>query len=271
MRKSKITLALCLISVMWALTGETVPQVYRKIDRDRVVHFTDTPTNEEFIPLHGKGIEGFQIEYYTKNPIIQKALNKLEYIVKGTITIKTKTGLASGFLINPQGFAITGYHVIGNEDFEVITSDGKNIVARTVKTAPEKDLALIKLSGEGYAFLPLGTLDNAPIGKDVYAIGTPLALSSSVSKGIVSGMRKFETITLIQTDASLNPGNSGGPLVSSEGLVLGMAASKIVDSSLGISGLGFALSSGDIIKSLNLMPSRDVSSSSDTLSESKSQ
>jgi len=270
-KKTKITLALCLIFLSWALTSEAVPQVYRKIDRDGVVHFTDTPTNGEFIPLHGKGIEGFQVEYYAKNSIIQKALNKLEYIVRGTITIKTKAGLGSGFLINPQGFAVTSYHVIGGEDFEVITSDGKTIVARTVKTVPEKDLALIKLGGEGYAFLPLGSLASAQIGKDVYAIGTPLALSSSVSKGIVSGIRKFQTVTLIQTDASLNPGNSGGPLVSSEGLVLGMAALKIIDSSLGISGLGFALSSGDIIKSLNLMPSKEESFPSDSLSEKKHQ
>ena len=271
MKKRKITLALCLVFVLLALAGEGDPQVYRKIDRNGVVHFTDTPTHEEFIPISGKGIEGIQVEYYARNSIIQKALNKLEYIVRGTITIKTKAGLGSGFLINPQGFAVTSYHVIGGEDFEVITSDGKKIVAQTIKTVPEKDLALIKLRGEGYAFLPFGTLGNAPIGKEVYAIGTPLALSSSVSKGIVSGIRKFETLTLIQTDASLNPGNSGGPLVSSERLVLGMAALKIVDSSVGISGLGFALSSGDIIKSLNLMPSRDESPSSDTLSESNNQ
>jgi len=271
MKKRKITLALCLVFVLLALAGEGDPQVYRKIDRNGVVHFTDTPTNEEFIPISGKGIEGFQVEYYAKNSIIQKALNKLEYIVRGTITIKTKAGLGSGFLINPQGFAVTSYHVIGGEDFEVITSDGKTIVARTVKTVPEKDLALIKLGGEGYAFRPLGSLASAQIGKDVYAIGTPLALSSSVSKGIVSGIRKFQTVTLIQTDASLNPGNSGGPLVSSEGLVLGMAALEIIDSSLGISGLGFAFSSGDIIKSLNLMPSKEESFPSDSLSEKKHQ
>jgi len=271
MEKTKIALVLCLVFLLGALMGEGNSQVYRRIDRNGVVHFTDTPTHEEFIPISGKGSEGIQVEYYARNSTIQRALNKLEYIVRGTITIKTKTRLGSGFLINPQGFAVTSYHVIGDEDFEVITSDGKKIVAQTVKTVPEKDLALIRLRGEGYAFLPLGTLGNTPIGKEVYAIGTPLALSSSVSKGIVSGIRKFDTLTLIQTDASLNPGNSGGPLVSSEGLVLGMAALKIVHSSLGISGLGFALSSGDIVKNLNLIPSREESSSSDTLSESKNQ
>jgi len=268
MRKTKISLALSLIFTLWALPVEVAAQVYRYVDKNGVVHFTDTPTDKKFAPLYGTETEGFQSIYYTKNIALQRAQNKLEYVVKGTVTIITKAGMGSGFLINPAGFAITNYHVVGNEDLLVVTSDGKQIVARTVRAVPEKDLALIKLSGEGYAYLPLATLDNIPLGKDVYAIGTPspslqglvVPLSNSISKGIVSAIRKLGIVNLIQTDVPVNPGNSGGPLVIPEGLVIGVVTLKYSP----YVGLGFAISSDDIISNLNLLPAEGENSTSET-------
>jgi S1-C subfamily serine protease len=229
-RKTKISLTLSLVIFLWSFPGEVASQIYRYKDKDGVVHFTDTPTDRKFIPPPGTKVESFQGTYFTQNPALQNQLNKIDYIVRGTFTIITSAlAVGSGFLINQEGYAITNYHVIQGEDtFVALTSDGKRNAARTIKVVPEKDLALIKLSGEGYAYLPLATIDKISLGKDVYAVGAPypeaalLPLFGTVSKGIVSAIRKLKTpdIILIQTDAPINPGNSGGPLISPDGLVL---------------------------------------------------
>lgn len=171
------------------------------------------------------------------------------------IAIKTDNGHGSGFIINSEGYAITNYHVIANSNIvDALMKGGKPIEAQVIRTDPDKDLALIKLRGEEYDYLPLGELDNIKIGMDVYAVGAPifLELSNSLSKGILSGKRKMKDfdITLLQTDVAVNPGNSGGPLINMDGEVIGVVALKIAMS--GVEGLGFAISIDDVIKYLNL-------------------
>lgn len=115
------------------------------------------------------------------------------------------------------------------------------------------DLALVHILVEKkVAYLPLALPNEVTIGTEVFAIGSPksLNLSHSISKGIISGLRVINDITLIQTDAPLNPGNSGGPLINERGECFGTIVSKIIGS--GIEGLGFAVSSQDVVKSLKL-------------------
>lgn len=273
MAKAKICLVLGLLFAMWSLPNELAPQVYRYKDKDGVVHFTDTPTDSKFIPPPGMNVESFQGTYFTKNSALQKELNKLDYIVRGTVTIVTRSlVVGSGFLISHEGYAITNYHVIKGEDtFVALTSDGKRNGAYTLKVVPEKDLALIKLRGEGYPYLPLATLDKISIGQEVYAIGAPypsgalLPLINSVSKGIVSAIRKSNFLNLVQTDASINPGNSGGPLVSTDGLVFGVVTLKFTPAE----GLGFAISSNDIISNLNLLPAGEEETTLENTTKSR--
>ncbi len=208
---------------------------------------------EKCTPSSDTIAERLIVTFYYNNPSIEKSSNKIGIMRKAVFAIKTEGGHGSGFVINPQGYAITNYHVIaGRNLFDAIFPDGKTIRAKVVKTIPEKDLALIKLTGEEYCYLPLGTLTSAYIGREVYAIGSPLSLglSHSVSKGIISGIRKLKPVTLLQTDAAVNPGNSGGPLVASNGLALGVITMKV--SKFGVEGIGFAISSDDIINSLGL-------------------
>lgn len=179
--------------------------------------------------------------------------NIIECAQKAVIAIKTQMGHGSGFVINKEGYAITSFHVIeGMHTIDAILSDGKIIQAHVASTHPDNDLALIKLSGSGYDYLPLGDINKVAVGSTVYAIGTPvlLDLAQSVSKGIVSGYRKLPELTLVQTDASVNPGNSGGPLIDEKGKVLGIVASKLVK--YGIEGLGFAISINDAINDFGL-------------------
>jgi serine protease Do len=179
----------------------------------------------------------------------------------------------SGFLINPTGYAVTNYHVIAEagSDVKALTFDGQEWNARVITVDPDKDLALIHLGIGGYPYLPLGKLTDASVGKEVYTVGNPLGLSHSVSRGIVSSVRKLTRkttpITLIQTDAAINAGNSGGPLITQEGLVLGVVTFKAASPNLPIQGIGFAVSSEDIIGSLSLVPAKKESPDPDKSKE----
>ena len=187
--------------------------------------------------------EDAPIKFYRLDKKAEKL--SIDSLTKAIISIRTEKGHGSGLIINPEGYAITSHHVIANTSvLNVYLRGNKPMEAEVIRTNPEKDLALIKLRGEEYDFLFLGNASDVKVGMDVYAIGSPLSLglSGSVSKGVVSGLRKLKEpdITLFQTDASVNPGNSGGPLVNSSGEVIGIVALKI--SAPGVEGLGFAVS-----------------------------
>jgi len=258
-----LCLALFLGVALGFLNDEAAGQVYRYKDKNGVVHFTDTPPDNKFKRLSEEKFASTEFPYYGSNPLIDRAPHKLEFVTKAVIGVKTDKMRGSGFLINPAGYAVTNYHVIADAGGSVkaITFDGKEIYARVVATDPDRDLALLELGVTGYPYLPLGKVTDASIGKEVYTIGDPLGLSHSVSKGIVSSVRQAKlknqvTLTLIQTDAAINPGNSGGPLVSPEGLVLGVVTLKAGSPNSPISGIGFAISSEDIISSLSLTPAK---------------
>lgn len=184
----------------------------------------------------------------------KKDLNDVD---KALIAIESESNHGSGFLINSEGYAITNYHVV--KDKKSVTSyltGEKPINAEVMLTVPDKDLAVIKLAGKKYDFLKLANAKNIKVGDEVYVAGAPLSigLMNSLSKGIVSGLREVEDkdrkITLIQTDASVNPGSSGGPLIDKNGNVIGIVALK--SSVYNTEGLGFAISIEDAKKFLNL-------------------
>ena len=147
-------------------------------------------------------------------------------------------GMGSGFIINEDGYILTNYHVIeGAKDITVTLSDGTEVIATVVNYDQEKDLAMIKLK-EGTkvpAVAELGDSDELYPGAEVIAIGTPLSkkLAYTLTKGVISGNdRSIETksgtsVHLLQTDAAINSGNSGGPLVNTKGQVIGINSMKL--------------------------------------------
>ncbi len=265
MDKKIIALALFLALLLLFLNDPASPQVYRYKDKNGVVHFTDTPPDGKFTRLQDEKFVATQFPYHGNNPVIDTAPNKLEVVSKAVIGVKTPKMRGSGFLINATGYAVTNYHVIAEAggDVKAITFDGREWNARVITEDPDKDLALIHLGSQGYPYLPLGKLTDASVGKEVYTVGNPLGLSHSVSKGIVSsvrkGMKKTTPVTLIQTDMAINAGNSGGPLITPEGLVLGVVTFKAGTPHFPVQGIGFAVSNEDIIGSLSLVPAKKES------------
>ena len=168
----------------------------------------------------------------------QKIIEKAK---KSVVTIKTPSGSGSGFVASADGLIITNNHVVENhETVEIHFPDGRTTVASPIKKGLSVlDVAYLKVDGSKFDYLPMNT--NCNTGDEVYAIGAPLGLSESVSKGIISNCdRTLKGVKFIQTDAAVNAGNSGGPLINMKGEVVGLLTFKI--SAEGVEGLNFALS-----------------------------
>lgn len=157
-----------------------------------------------------------------------------------------RSGIGSGVIIDKSGIVLTNNHVVEGAD-EVIVElhDGREFKAEDVKTDPQTDLAVLRISGAGD--LPaarLGDSDKLQIGDWVIAIGSPFELQTTVSAGIISGSgRELGSVPrakFLQTDAAINPGNSGGPLVNLNGEVVGINTA-IASNSGGYQGIGFAI------------------------------
>jgi serine protease Do len=141
-----------------------------------------------------------------------------------------RRGSGTGFLIDPGGLILTNHHVIVDADrIMVRLTDGRNLRAERVGSDPDTDIALIKVeSTRPLPFAPMGNSDSLRVGEWVLAIGNPLAYEHTVTVGVVSfiGRKLFDTSLdrYIQTDAAINFGNSGGPLINSRGEVIGINA-----------------------------------------------
>lgn len=179
-----------------------------------------------------------------------KSLNN---IIKSSVTVKVDDGHGSGVIISSEGYIVTNYHVVANsKKIEVVLQDGTIVEAAVVRKSQEGDLALLKVNSTGLIAFNIGTEKDVEIGADVCALGTPksLELGQSISKGIVSNIRTKENIHLIQTDAKVSPGNSGGALINNDGLVLGIVSSKLIGK--GTEGISFAIFASDMLRLLKI-------------------
>ncbi|MBN2315911.1 MAG: trypsin-like peptidase domain-containing protein, partial [Sedimentisphaerales bacterium] len=141
---------------------------------------------------------------------------------------RQQTAQGSGFIISKKGYILTNNHLVGRaEEMSVELLDGRSFEAEVVGTDPESDVAVIKIDGTNLPMLELADSDDIEVGKWVLAIGNPLGLSHTVTAGIVSakGRSGFQLAAyedFIQTDAAINFGNSGGPLIDMYGKAVGM-------------------------------------------------
>ncbi len=154
-------------------------------------------------------------------------------------------GMGTGVLIDQRGYILTNYHVVeGVAKIEVTLANGKSFVAQSVSTDPTADLAVIKISGEKFPVIPIGTSNDLMIGETVIAVGNAYGYENTVTQGIISALHRSVQVNdaqgyedLIQTSAEINPGNSGGPLVNIDGDVIGVNVAVRA----GAQAIGFAI------------------------------
>ncbi|KAF5051673.1 Trypsin-like peptidase domain protein [anaerobic digester metagenome] len=170
------------------------------------------------------------------------AQNKQDAI-KAVVTIKKDKAHGSGCIISKDGYIISNLHVTGDDEskLKVLLGTGEELPCKIIRSNPRFDLALLKIDPVDVKPLHIVVSKEIEIGEDVYAIGTPadIELGQSITKGIISGKRKNDDQVFIQTDVSVNPGNSGGALINEKGELLGIINAKLFGQ--GIEGIGFAI------------------------------
>jgi V8-like Glu-specific endopeptidase len=164
----------------------------------------------------------------------------LSQVMPAVVLVETPTGRGSAFFVRNDTL-LTNVHVVaGNSSVTIRRMDGTSASARVESQSAAYDLALLKVSNPQatQALITLGSLSSVRVGQEVIAIGSALGtLQNTVTRGIVSGLRRTGNATLVQTDAAVNPGNSGGPLLDRNGEVIGITTMGYKDRQ----GLNFAV------------------------------
>lgn len=158
-------------------------------------------------------------------------------------------GQASGVIVSPDGYVLTNSHVVHDMDnIVVLMEDGREFEGKVLGDDPNTDLALVKISGKDLPYLKLGNSDLIEVGQWVAAVGNPFGMQATMTSGIISAKNRSNLDIahyedFIQTDAAINRGNSGGPLISLDGEIIGINTAIATNASAGYMGIGFAIPS----------------------------
>lgn len=201
------------------------------------------------------GLTPAQVYAQNVRSVVAISANQTTTNVYGQVSEKASSG--SGFFLTSDGYVVTNHHVIeGASNLTVITHDGTEYPAVLVGSNATNDVALLKVEGENFPAVTIGSSDDLIVGDMVVAIGNPLGeLTSTQTVGYVSAKDRTINIDgtyidMLQTDAAINAGNSGGPLFNMKGEVVGITSAKYSGSTFGgatIEGIGFAIPIDDVI------------------------
>ena len=180
-------------------------------------------------------------------------------VVTVVVQLEDSAALGTGVIFSEDGYILTNYHVVeGGSDCVVALDTGHSYAAMYVAGDEESDLAVLKVNMTGLPAAAFGDSDFLTVGDKVYAIGNPLGveLRGTLTDGLVSAINRDvrvdnRTMTLIQTNAALNSGNSGGPLINEYGQVVGINTIKMSSAYSSVEGLGFAIPSASIQRLVN--------------------
>ena len=263
MKLRPVLLVLLLLSGFYYLTthvgstGVLAPLVHRAMNVAEPVGATTTAVKgaiNAFELTEASAAPAFDTEEQQNIAVYKKALASVVNITSTQVAFDffygsvPQQGQGSGFILDKQGLILTNNHVIDNAQRVEVTLSDKHKYKATVLTVDKNhDLAVLKIDAPNLIPATLSDSGNLAVGQRVYAIGNPFGLSGTMTRGIISAIRSIHgpqgnpIEDAIQTDASVNPGNSGGPLLNSRGEVIGittMIASNGADQS---SGIGFAI------------------------------
>ena len=207
----------------------------------------------------GMASTGFQTDDETNNIEVFKNASPSVVFVTNTAlrrqmfslnVMEIPQGSGTGFVWNDEGYIVTNFHVVYRANkITIRLQDGTDYDAEVVGTAPDKDLAVLRIDAPKKILksIPLGDSAQLSVGRKVLAIGNPFALDTTLTVGVVSALgREIKSLDqrtikdVIQTDAAINPGNSGGPLLNSVGELVGVNT-QIYSPSGGSAGIGFAI------------------------------
>ncbi len=215
---------------------------------------------------YNKEVTGTKISYKTEEEIVNETENIIETATSSVVGISklknngtsifledsiSNLGLGTGVLVSENGYIVTNEHVSGEKysNCYITLENGINYSGTVVWSDSYLDLSIIKINMKGLPYIKIGDSDKIKIGENVYAIGNPLGyeFQRTVTAGIISGTKRTIKIEeedrniymedLIQTDATINHGNSGGPLINQNGEMIGITSVKVTD----VEGIGFAI------------------------------
>ena len=202
----------------------------------------------------------FAVTWYfitdNKNKLVSAAEKSISSVVtisssNGRSYANNKSGVGSGVIFSDDGYIVTNLHIINSQNISVRLNNGKIFPANIIGVDKNADIAVLKiLSDEELNPINIADSDNLKIGDSVLAIGNPYGIGISVSNGIISATgRDYGNpyLQLIQTDAALNPGNSGGALINENGNLIGIN-SKIYSNTGAYQGIGFAIPSNVVVQ-----------------------
>ncbi len=235
-----IPLLLCMQAVRASHMPEFTDLV--KNTRAAVVNISTTQKVKSGMPQLP---EGFEIPEFPKDSPFGELFKHFFDQEEDTPLYRDAKSLGSGFIISPDGYVLTNYHVVQNaEEIIVRLSDRRELVAELVGEDKRSDVALLKIDASNLPVAKIGKSSDLEVGEWVVAIGSPFGFDHSATAGIVSAkgrsLPRENYVPFIQTDVAINPGNSGGPLFNQHGEVVGVN-SQIYSRTGGYMGLSFAI------------------------------
>ena len=173
----------------------------------------------------------------------------IQQVRDAIVTVIVPEGNGAGLIVNSDGYVLTNQHVVGQaQSISVKLRSGEKLPAKAVKSGGERDLCLLKVERQHLPAMQFASSGKLKQGADVAAVGAPLGLENTLTKGVVSSTsREIEGKAYLQIDAALNPGNSGGPVINADGQVIGVAT-KVAKEAQGI---GLAVPSDDVMAFLD--------------------